>query len=104
MDRDIIVYGSEELSTADYIKFAKKCFEAWNAMPVKDIDLIVEFQSGFKSPTLRNTPYEWIYGMAPCSNSFEKICKFAETELHCLNYIVAKIRNGEVVNIEIKKG
>jgi len=102
MKRNIIVCGCEQLTTDDYLQFIQKCYKAWEIFPVKDVDLIVEYQSGFKSPMLINTETELLYSMELCGMGNDYICQFAETQLGCINYIVANIRNGNIINLIVK--
>ena len=100
MKRYILIQGSNCLSKENYIEFIKQCYNAWQCTPVKNVDLIIEYQREAldNSLTLKNTEKEWVYGIPYENMSIDEICNFVESELHCDNYLIARIRNRKVIN------
>ena len=97
IERNIIVSNSHgSLTYDDYVQFAIECYNCWNCLVVKNVDLIIEYEIDDKS-TLRNTNKHWIYGMLAENYSCLEIYTFAEEILKCKNYIVARIRDGKII-------
>ena len=103
MIRNILVQGNNCLSKENYIDFIEQCYQAWQCMPVKNVDLIIEYQTNFEEWTLRNTNKEYIWGMEDDKPSIDETCNFAETQLHVKNYIIARFRDGKLKDFEVIK-
>lgn len=94
MKRDILVQGNDCLTRENYIDFIEQCYQAWQCIPVKNVDLIIEYQADFEEWFLRNTDKEYIWGMQDDNPSIDETCNYAETQLHVKNYIIARFRDG----------
>lgn len=103
MYRNIIVQGNNCLTKENYIDFINQCYQAWQFVPVKKVDLIIEYQSDFEERTLRNTYEEYIWGMHGDEPSIDETCEFAETQLHVKKYIIARFRDGILKDFEVIK-
>ena len=103
MKRNILIYGCEKLTTDDYINFIEQCYKYWQNLPVKDVDLIIEYQDDFEMPTLCNTSDNWIWGMYDIGGSIDDIAHYAETELQCKHYILARIRDSIIRDFGVIK-
>ena len=98
MKRHIEICSNQKLTKNDYKKFIEECFNAWAVAPVVNVDLIIEYIEDANKSTILNTEKEYIYGCFIDDSSLEKLCNFAETEieLHCEQYIIARIRDKKV--------
>lgn len=103
MKRDILVQGNNCLSKENYIDFIEQCYQAWQCVPVKNADLIIEYQADHKECTLRNTNEEYLWGMEDDKPSIYDTCEFAETQLHVKNYIIARFRGGILKDFLVMK-
>ena len=94
MKRDILVQGNNCLTRENYIDFIEQCYQAWQCVPVKNVDLIIEYLADYEEWTLRNTNEEYLWGMADNEPTIDETCNFAETQLHIKKYIIARFRDG----------
>lgn len=103
MRRDITVQGNNCLTRENYIDFIEQCYQAWQWVPVKNVDLIIEYQVNFKDWFLRNTFMEYIWGMHGDEPTIDETRNFAETQLHVEKYIIARFRDGILKDFEVIK-
>ena len=98
MKRHIEICRCSKLTMNDYKKFIEECYEFWAIYPVSNVDLIIEYIEDINQSAILNTENEYIMSCPNDDSSLEEICNFAETEidLHCNQYIIARIRDKKV--------
>ena len=98
MKRHIEICRIQKLTMNDYKKFIEECYKFWSVLPVSNVDLIIEYIEDFNQSAILNTENEYIISCPNYDSSLEKICNFAETgiDLHCNQYIIARIRDKKV--------
>lgn len=102
MKRNIEIYRYKQLSTDDYIEFAKRAYDEWTIFPVSDVDLIIQYNIEYAHNNcvrISNTETEIIVSAPDINLSNEYLEFIARVQLHCTNFIVAKIRNSKIKNI-----
>lgn len=101
--RNIRIQGTNGLTKENYIEFINQCYQAWQFVPVKDVDLIVEYQINDNDCALVSNSNKYVWGMHGDNISIYDMMDFAEKELHCEHYIIARIQDSNIRDFGVIK-
>ena len=93
----IKIYGDKMLTKSDLILFCKRCYKLWNVFPVSDVDLLIQYHIDKSSILYRSCGDILVSDLSNLFKNREVLDKTVQ------NYIIAKIRNGNVKEIKINK-